>query len=406
VLFFLLAAVVLVDALLLFNRPADVVEAGREAPDRLSNGDRNILPVRLTNRYPFRMSFRLIDELPLQFQARDFLLAAELGPGESLRMEYALRPTLRGAYRFGHLNVYARSAIGLLERRFRFDQGKEVAVYPAFLQMRKYELLAISNRLVEAGVKKVRRIANNKEFEQIRDYVLGDDYRDINWKATARRAHLMVNQYQDEKSQQVFCVVDMGRTMRSPFGGMSLLDYAINASLVLSNIAMHKQDKAGLVTFSNKMGTVLPAARGPKQMRAILESLYKQETDFKESDHELLYANLKRKIRQRSLVLLFTNFEGLVSAQRQMPFLQALAKSHLVVVIFFENTELRALVDAEALDLETAYIQTIAEKYAYEKRLIVKEFARHGIMSVLTQPQNLTVDTLNKYLEIKSMGKF
>src|SRR3712207_1783676 len=137
--------------------------------------------------------------------------------------------------------------------------------------------MAISNRLTEAGVKKVRRLGHSMEFEQVKEYVSGDDYRTLNWKATARRGNLMVNNFTDEKSQPIYCVIDKGRAMKMPFEGMSLLDYAINASLVLSNVALLKQDKAGLVTFSEQAGAFLQANRTPTQMQAILEVLYNQK---------------------------------------------------------------------------------------------------------------------------------
>jgi uncharacterized protein (DUF58 family) len=279
-----------------------------------------------------------------------------------------------------------------------------VPVYPSFLQMRKYELMAISNRLQELGIKRIRRLGHSMEFEHIREYVVGDDIRTLNWKATARKGSYMVNEYVEEKSQPVYCVIDKGRQMKMPFEGLSLLDYAINATLVVSNIAMYKQDKAGVITFSEKIGTLLPADRKPAQMHAILELLYKQKTRYLESNYEALYANINRKIKQRSLILLFTNFETLSSMQRVLPYLRNIARGHLLVVIFFENTELRSLLDRRVKNTEDVYIKTIAEKYAYERRQIIKELQMHGIHSMLTTPANLTVNTLNKYLEIKARG--
>jgi uncharacterized protein (DUF58 family) len=270
--------------------------------------------------------------------------------------------------------------------------------------MRQYELYAISNRLAEMGVKKMRRLGHTLEFEQIREYVAGDDYRTINWKASARKAELMINQYEDEKSQQVYSVIDMGRVMKMPFEGMSLLDYAINASLVISNIALHKQDKAGIITFSNVIGTVLPADRKYAQMSRILEVLYNQRTGYTESNYESLFAAIKQKISHRSLFLLFTNFETLASLKRQLPFLRRLAANHLLVVIFFENTEVAQLLNATPATTEEIYLKTIAEKFAFEKRQIVKELGQYGIHSILTPPQKLTVSTINKYLELKARG--
>jgi uncharacterized protein (DUF58 family) len=211
--------------------------------------------------------------------------------------------------------------------------------------MRQYELMAISNRLTELGIKKIRRIGHNREFEQVKEYVSGDDIRTINWKATARKSSLMVNHYQDEKSQAVYSVIDKGRVMKMPFKGMSLLDYAINASLVISNIAILKEDKAGLITFSNKVGTMLTASKVHSHMQAILETLYNQKTGFLESNFDSLYVQIKRQIKGRSLILLYSNFETFSSLERQLPYLRGIAYHHVLVVIFFENTELKELLE-------------------------------------------------------------
>jgi uncharacterized protein (DUF58 family) len=258
--------------------------------------------------------------------------------------------------------------------------------------------------LTDAGIKKIRRRGNNAEFDQIKEYVPGDDYRTINWKATARKNKLMLNQYTDEKSQQVYSVIDMGRVMRMPFEGLSLLDYAINSSLVISNIAMLKQDKAGIVTFSHKVQSVLIADRRNAQLTKILELLYNQKTGYLESDFENLYMHIRTKINQRSLLLLYTNFESLSGLKRQLKYLRRLAKDHLLVVIFFENTELRNFLEKPADTTSEVYIKTIAEKFTYEKKLIVKELEKFGIHSILTSPQNLSVNTINKYLELKARG--
>ena len=310
----------------------------------------------------------------------------------------------RGEYNYGYINIFATTSIGFLSRRFRFEKNMNIPVYPSYLQMRKYELLAISNKLTEAGIKKIRKISNNQEFEEIRNYIKGDEFRTINWKATARRNKLMVNQYQDEKSQQVYSIIDMGRTMKMPFEGMTLLDYAINASLVISNIAILKKDKAGLITYSKEIHNMLAASRKNTQMSKILQMLYKQQTDFQEANHELLYTTIRQKITKRSLLLIYTNFEGLTSLQRQIQFLKRIAKSHLIVVIFFENTEIKSILQKTPHSVEDVYIKTISEKFIYEKRQIVKELKKYGIHSILTEPKNLTVNTINKYLELKARG--
>lgn len=400
---FALVAALVIDILLLYRVQKGIL-GYRETPELFSNGDQNDLHIYLENYYPFEIQVNIIDELPFQFQSRDIAFNEKLATSTSKSIVYQLRPTERGEYHFGALNVMVASSLSLVKRRYVFSANVMVKTYPSFIQMRKFELIAFSNQKLDYGIKKIRRIGHSMEFEQIKEYVAGDDYRTINWKATARRNQLMVNQFQDEKSQQVFSVIDSGRVMKMPFEGMSLLDYAINASLVISNIAIKKGDKAGLVTFAEKMGIVLPAKNQLRQMRTIQEGLYNLQTRFLESDYEKLYANIRHKINRRSLLLLFTNFESLSALQRQLPSIRKLAKRHLLVVIFFENTELKELLEKPADGVLPIYQKTIAEKFAFEKRQIVKELQLHGIHAILTSPQDLTVNTINKYLELKSRG--
>lgn len=400
----LFMALLIVDLLLIFLGSKNSIEAQRILPERFSNGDKNKVIIKVKNNFNFPVTLELIDEIPFQFQKRNFLYTVILNKNTQKNFSYFLRPVERGEYSFGKLNIYAKGRIGLISKRFSFEDGKIIPVYPSFIQMRKYELMAISNRLTEVGIKKIRRISMNNEFDQIKEYVQGDDYRTINWKATARKSQLMVNQYQDEKSQHVISIIDKGRTMQMPFEGMSLLDYAINSSLVISNIATHKQDKAGLITFSDKIDSVLLPGKKNNQLLMILEMLYKQSTNFREPNFELLYTTVHRVLKQRSLLLVYTNFEGLSSLKRQIKYLKQLAIKHLVVVIFFQNTEVNKVLHDEAKTIEDVYIKTIAGKFIYEKKLIVKELQKNGIHSILTKPQNLTVDTINKYLELKSRG--
>lgn len=400
---YLLLAFLVVDGVLLFRFKNPLI-AERICAEKFSNGDENEVKIILEHLYPQSMNLRVIDELPNQFQQRDSKFDLTLKPRAVKNIVYQLRPVKRGEYKFGLINAFAFTTIGLISRRFRLGEEKAVAVYPSYIQMRKYELLAISNQLTAHGIKKIRRIGNNMEFEQIKNYVNGDDFRKINWKATARKSDLMVNQYQDERSQQVYSVIDKGRLMQMPFEGMSLLDYAINSSLVISNIALKKGDKAGLVTFQHKVNSMLPAASRTMQLNLILEHLFKQKTAYKESDFSRLYIGLKRKITHRSLLLMYTNFESLSSLKRQLLYLRKINQQHLLVCILFENTEVSQLLNKAANGIEEVYVKGIAEQLFYEKKLIVKELQAHGIHTILTAPKDLSVNTINKYLELKSRG--
>ena len=401
--FYLFLLATLVDSILIFLSKG-TIEGERIVPDKLSNGDQNQIAIRLLNSYVFNVSLNVLDEIPHQFQKRDFQLQTELAKGEEKTFNYELRPVERGEYAFGNLNVFARSPLKLLAKRYTFNNEQVVPVYPSFLQLQKYELMAFSNRLMELGLKKIRRIGHTMEFEQIKEYVTGDDIRNINWKATAKKNQLMVNQFQDEKSQPIYSIIDKGRVMKMPFEGLSLLDYAINATLVISGIALKKQDKAGMFAFSSSIENRVVAERRSAQMNLILETLYNMRTNFVESDFSRLYVDVKRNLNHRSLLLLYTNFETLDALHRQLPYLQAISKQHLLVVIFFENTELTNFTAQKAKNTQEIFEQTIAEKFVYEKKLIVNELRKYGIQTILTKPENLTVNTINKYLEIKARG--
>src|SRR4051812_5398867 len=392
---------VVYDYILLFSRNKGIF-AERSMAERLSNGDDNKISIHIENFYPYTVLFEIIDEVPHQFQKRDILFKLSVKPRDKKILHYTLRPVKRGSYEFGRINVYVKTLYRLLSRKYIAGTPINVPVYPSYLQLRKYQLMAISNRLSELGVKKVRRVGHSIEFDQIKEYVTGDDYRTVNWKATARKSQLMVNSYTDERSQQLYCVIDKSRIMKMPFDGLSLLDYSINTSLVLSNVALMKQDKAGLITFSEKISSFLIADKKALQMQSILETLYNQKTRYLESDYERLYIFIRRKITQRSLMLLFTNFESLTGMHRQLPYLKKIAENHLLITIFFENTELTKFIDRTSEDLEDVYSKTIAENFSFEKRQIVKELNQSGILTILTTPQNLTVNALNKYLEIKA----
>ncbi|RAJ01671.1 uncharacterized protein (DUF58 family) [Chitinophaga skermanii] len=399
--FVMVMIALLLDFIILYL-PGEAVTATRIVSDRLSNGDENEIVIDISNKYSFPTQVEIIDELPVQFQLRTFSKKDQLPANEGTQVHYSLRPTERGEYKFGQVNVFVKSMLNVIRRRFTTGEAQAVKVYPSFLQLRNYQLNAVNNKVSDLGMHKRRLIGHSMEFDHIKEYTQGDDVRTLNWKATARRGNLMVNSFMEEKSQQIYCVIDKGRTMKMPFEGLTLLDYAVNATLVFSSVALNKGDKAGLVTFADQSVDVLAASNKKIQLNNILEKLYAQTTHWMEADYERLAVQLRNAVSQRSLVILFTNFESNASLQRQMPYLRTLAKYHLLLVVFFENTELKKLSEERASDLEGIYTQVIAQKFADDKKLIARELAQYGIMSLLTTPQNLTVNVINRYLDLKS----
>lgn len=381
---------------------SETITARRSCSDRFSNGDENEVRITVENSLPTPVHVDIIDELPDIFQRRDVRFPVELKRGEKREIVYRLHPVRRGVYHFGRIRLFVTSPLGLVTTRVTDGQPQEVKVYPSYLMLNQYELLAAHHNLTELGIKRVRRLGHHTEFEHIKEYVRGDDYRTINWKASARRHQIMVNTYQDERSQQVYSVIDKGRIMQSAFRGMTLLDYAINASLILSYVALRREDKVGLATFSNHFETFLPASQQAGQMQQLLESLYRQATDFGESDYSALSVHLNKHITKRSLLILYTNFDSVVGMERQLEALKFLSRKHVVLAVFFENASLTAFAERKPRHLSDYFDQTLADKFIAEKQHVVNLLQRHGIYALLTAPERLSVDVINRYLEMKA----
>lgn len=404
VLFAVALTALLADGLLLFGK-RQPISAKRILSNFFSIGEQNPVTIQIRNLSSLLLGVRVIDEAPVQLQARNQSEHLRVAPRDARQLTYYVRPLTRGLYAFGKLNIYVSTALGLIERRIRFVNEAEVKVYPSVMQMKRFELRTLHKLARYEGVKKVRKIGHSYEFEQIKEYVPGDDYRAVNWKATGRQGgKLMVNQYEDERAQQIYTLIDKSRSMRLPFHGLSLMDHAINTALVLTNVALQKTDRPGLITFADKIDSIIKANSSPLQLEMILQSLYNQTESDLEGNFELLYRAVRKYVKGRSLLVLMSNFETLHSMERALPLLRRLSRLHLMVVIFFENTEIADYSNTTAENLEDIYDQTIARKFLAEKKRMVTELENYGIKAVLTRPEDLTVHVINAYLELKARG--
>ncbi len=402
VLLWLFVFLFLLDSMLLF-RTAGIM-ALRELPERFSNSDPNMVTVFLKNNYPFSTVINVIDELPVQFQKRDFSLPVSLASGESRTITYELIPFSRGSYIFGSLRIFINSPLGFVIRRLSFQQDQKVKVYPSFIQMRKYDFLTFHANQIGSGLKKIRKLGHTMEFEQIKTYIPGDDSRALNWKATGKTGLLMVNQYQEEKSQAVYTLIDSGRSMKMPFDGLTLLDYAINSTLALSNVILRKGDKCGMLQFDTKVQKTVAAKQSKVQLGVLMDSLYNINTNFDDTDFSKVYAWVRQKINQRSLFIIYTNFEHLSGLKRQMPYLKGLSRHHHLVVVFFENSLLKAQEENTPSSWSAIVLKNISGKFNQDKKLMVRELEQYGISCIYCPPQQLTLASINKYLEIKQKG--
>lgn len=397
----LLAATVDLAIVLIPNHPFSVE---RFTTEKWSLGDENAVELHVKNNTPFPWKIEVIDELPVALQERKFKLKTRLKSNRFKIFKYRVIPKNRGEYTYGETRLFMVSITGIFARRYTVNLEKSIAVYPSIIQMKKYSLITINKLARFYGVKKMRRIGQSYEFEQIMEYVPGDDTRHINWKATGKTGTLKTNHYIEEKAQPVYCVIDKSRIMNFAFDGMVLLDYAINASLVISNTALQKGDKMGLVTFSDRIGNAIRADHNPTQLNRILESLYAQKYRSCDADYEFLFNALQRITSGRSMLILFTNFESMNALERVLPILQKINNRHLLVTVIFTNKEVEDFAYSQGKTLKEAYNLNVARNYILEKKRMVSELNNRGIQTILTRPEELTINTLNKYLELKAKG--
>lgn len=398
-----LFGITLLDVLLTFSSKQPLIYE-RYVQNRLNLGDINEVRLIVKNPIGQPVKFSMYEGFPVEMQERSRIFKGFILPKQEAVFDYVFTPKERGEFYFRKPFFIISSLFNLVSRKLIIADEQEVKVYPSVLQMKKYELLVFQQQKTSSGIKKIRRLGNTSEFEQIKNYVQGDEVKTINWKATSRKNELMVNQYQEEKSQHIYCIIDKSRSMQVQFDGLSMLDYAINSTLVFSNIALRKGDKTGLITFSDKIGSQLPAERTGGQMRRILEELYNQKTHFLEPNYELLYNSLRRTVKTRSLLVLFTNFETEFAMRRALPMLRRINQKHVLVVVFFQNTDLQELAYEVPKSTRDIYQSAVAERMISMKGRIAQELKQNGIQTILTLPSDLSINTINKYLELKAKG--
>lgn len=400
----ILAVLALLDLIYLFAFVQDV-SCQRDLSNLLSLGADNPIQITIRNKSGRNLSVHLVDELPEQLQRRAFGQDLKLEAGEARSLEYTVCPKVRGVYGFGQIHLLVHGLLGLFRRRLSYDTQTDVKVYPSLIEMREFELKAYSRAADQEGSKRVRRSGVSYEFDQIRAYVKGDDIRHMNWKASARGRDLMVNRYEVERSQPIYNVICKSREMCMPFNGLSLMDHAINTSLAVSNVAMLKHDRAGLLTFSDRIGSIIPAKRDSKQLKLIMNALYNEAERETESNYSLLDKSLKQVAPNRSLIFLYINFESMNALERALPHLKAISRRHLLVVIFFENVEIKEMAHQEVEDLRGIYTQSIAQRMIREKKAMHARLRQAGIQAILTPPEYLSMATVDSYLDMKSRGR-
>ena len=377
----------------------------RLVADRLSLGAENAVVLTLLNRGPRPLTLHLRDEHPVEFRASERFLPGLARPGEELRLRYTLTPPRRGDYRFGRAVVRYRSALGLFDRQHAYPLEREVRVYPNLLDLRRYELQVRRGLEQEAGTRVARRFGAGTELERLREYVPDDELRRINWKATARRGVAISNEFETERSQNVVVLLDAGRLMRAVADGLTKLDHALNAGLLLTYAAGRRGDRVSLLAYADQVKAFLPPRRGRRAFLSILETLYRLEPELTESDHARAFSYLHSRGLRRSLLVLFTDLSDPEPSRALVAYLARAARQHLVALVTVADPAITAPATRAPRDAQELYEKVVAQRLLAERRQVLAMLGGRGVITLDLPADRLSAQVVATYLELKARGR-
>jgi len=376
-------------------------ELRREHDNKLSLGAENPIRVSLRNRSWRTVSFTVRDEPPEQFKIEQRTMEGQVAPRGTWEQVYHVRPLRRGDYQFGDLTLRWLGPLGLILRQAKVEAKGPVKVYPNLLDVRRYDLLLRRNRLQEMGLRTTRQFGEGTEFERLREYLPDDEYRRINWKATARKNFPVTTEYQTERSQQVIAVLDVGRMMQSPVADIAKLDYVVNAVLLLTYVATGKGDRVGMLSFADDVQHYLSPRQGRGQFYRTLELLYAVEAQPVEPDYRKALAYLAVKQRRRALVVVFTDLTGGVSLNSLVAQMAMLARSSLPLLVTISDPDVVNASQMKPSDSLGVYQRAAASQLLDERRVVLDSLRQRGVLTLDVPANQLSMSVINRYLELK-----
>jgi uncharacterized protein (DUF58 family) len=397
------AALAVSDALLAPRPPQ--IEVERVHDQRLSIGAENLITLILSNASPRPVGFTLRDEHPHEFPADARFLSGVIPPYDVFEARYHLRPLRRGDYAFGDVVLRYRGPLGAILRQARYPLAAPVRVYPNLLDLRKYDLLARKGLLHELGLRPTRVYGAGGEFERLREYTPDDEFRRINWKATARRNKPIAADYEAERSQHVVCAIDCGRLMAPPVGELMRIDYAVNTALLLSYVALLRGDHVGVMAFADGVRGYVAPRRGKPQFQRLLDTLYNLQPEPVEADHGAALGYLARRQRRRTLIVLFTDLATPEAAGPLLSHLGRLARHHLPLCVTVSDPALASAAGHPAGDSAELYRRAVAEGLLDERRALLDRLHRAGVLTLDVPADKLSAGVVNTYLRLKAQGR-
>jgi uncharacterized protein (DUF58 family) len=390
----------------------------RLASDKLSLGAWNLVELRVDNATAREQRVVIRDQPPLNF-ALDIpgpLLDARAPQRAQASLTYHVRPPRRGDAHFGDLFLRVDGPLGLVRRTFRKpDTAQAVRVYPNLRDLRRYDLLIRRGLEAQAAARPVRVAGASTEFERVREYLPDDEFRHINWKATARRGQTMVNQFESERSQNLVILLDAGRFMAaladapSPDdesqAALTKLDRALNAGLLLAHVATQRGDRVALLAYADDVRTFVPPQRGRRALLSTVQALYNLRAEPVEPDHARAFGFLASRNLRRSLIVLFTDLADRESSAVLAAHVLRAARQHLVVCVTLRDPNLRRPAARSPRDAASLYEKMVAQQLLDDRAEVLARLAAHGVLTLDTDADAVNPQLIATYLEVKQRGR-
>ena len=388
------------DLLYLYTLPR--LEIERQVLPALSLGTWTPVQLTIHNRSNLTFHLSVFDHFPESCEYKNLPLKVTLHRHNWCQLEYQVKPLQRGPISFTATQYRVRSLLNFWSRNRLQHNPNEVRVYPNFASVMKYSLLGRENRAAQMGILKKRRRGEGLDFHQLREYREGDPFRQIDWKATARLRKLISRDYQEERDQQILFLVDCGRRMMAHDETLSHFDHTLNAILLLSHIALQQGDAVGLLTFSGEQRWVAPR-KSMQSVNLILNSIYDLQPKLVTPDYEQAAISVMKHQTKRSLIVLLTNVRD-EDANELLPALKLLQKRHLVLLASMREKSLDNMLEAPIQTYDDAIKYASTNYYLESRRKMHGRFEQSGVLFMDVNPDQLAINIVNRYLDIKTSG--
>lgn len=381
------------------------LEVTRIVDDKLSLGTANLITLHLRNPSYTQLSGFIRDEYPDGFSVEDNVMPVNMAGRSELDITYYVTPPRRGDYTFGDIYIRVFGPFGVAGRQIKYSREQHIKVYPNMLDMRRYEIGLKREKAVQPGQRVIRTAGRHTDFESLRDYVPDDEFRAIDWKASARRGKLVTRQYQDEKSQNVMLLLDCGRVMGPMIQGLTRLDHAINAAMMLAHVAALKGDRVGLMAFGEDILGYMPPRQGKSQTLNLLSLTYGLENASGDSNYYRAFPYLAKKWTRRSLVAIFTELTDPESSKPLISQVSSLTKKHLCMVVVMSDPAVITATKKTYENTDEVFEAVAAKQVLHGRRMAAAQLARAGAIVLDVPPESFTPAVVNQYLDIKSRAR-